>query len=137
MATSQKATFTVSGRTENAVCTSAKTTYGDNTNAVQIAAAGADGSILTTLFATPRATCTASSLQLYRSPDAGTTMYLIETALLEAHTVAATTLIPRSTFTKPTQTTPIFFESGDTLWVGTGVALGGGVVFVAEIEDYS
>ena len=136
MSTSQKATFTVSGRTENAVTTAAKTTYDDNTNAVKIADAGTNGSILTALHATPRATATASNLQLYVSPDNGTTMHLVETVLMEAHTVATDTAIPSTLFEKPSLTTPIFFENGSSLWVGAAVALADGVVFTGTVEDY-
>lgn len=136
MTATNKPAFTVSGRTGNAVTTAAKTTYDDSTNAVSIVTAGSNGSIITAIHATPRATCTASMLQFYVSPDAGTTMHLVETVLMAAHTVALTTEIPSTDFVKPTAATPIFIASGSTLWVGNGVALAGGVVFTASVEDY-
>ena len=136
MTVSNKAVFSIAGRTETAVTTAAKTTYDDDTNAVKIADAGANGSILTALHAMPRATATASMLQVYVSPDDGTTMHLVETALMAAHTVAATTAIPVTPFEGVTQTEPLFLDSGDSLWVGCAVALAGGVAFTASLEDY-
>jgi hypothetical protein len=66
-------------KSASAVCTAAKTTLNDSTNAVKILTPGANGSVLYGLKALARATVTATQLQLYRSPDNGTTMYLIAT----------------------------------------------------------
>ncbi|THD80634.1 MAG: hypothetical protein E7812_07850 [Phenylobacterium sp.] len=121
-------------RSANAVCTAAKTTYGDSTNAVKLLTPGANGSVLYGLKALPRATVTATQLQLYRSPDNGTTMYLINSALMAAYTMAQTTAAPVTDFGY-SESTPLRVNSADTLWVGIGVALAGGIAFDAQVED--
>lgn len=121
-------------KTANAVCTAAKTTYSDSTNAVKIITAGANGSVLYGLKALPRATVTATQLQLYRSPDNGTTMYLLNSALMAAYTMANTTAAPATDFGY-TETNPLRIGSSDTLWVGAAVALVGGISFDAQYED--
>lgn len=121
-------------KTANAVCTAAKTTYADSTGAVKILTAGANGSVLYGLKAVPRATVTATQLQLYRSPDNGTTMYLINSAVMLAYTMAQTTA-PPVTDVGYSETAPLRIAAGDTLWVGAGVALAGGIAFDAQYED--
>ena len=106
------------------------------TNTLLIATAGADGALLTSLTAMPRATVTASGLYLFISQDSGTTKMLVESVLMEAHTVAATTAIPVTDFTNISETTPIRLEAGDELYVATGVALAGGIVFKSETTDF-
>jgi peptidase E len=121
-------------KSANAVCTAAKTTYNDSTNAVKILTAGASGSVLYGLKAVPRATVTATQLQLYRSPDNGVTLYLIGSALMAAYTMAQTTAAPVTDFGY-TEGQPLRLGSIDTLWVAIGVALAGGVSFDAQYED--
>jgi hypothetical protein len=121
-------------KSADAVCTAAKTTYNDSTNAVRLVTAGANGSILYGLKAIPRATVTATQLQLYRSPDNGTTMQFINSALMAAYTMANTTAAP-VTDLGYTETAPLRIAAGDTLWVGAAVALAGGIVFDAQYED--
>lgn len=120
-------------KTANALCTLAKTTLNDATNAVLLLAAQTNGSILYGLKATPRATVTATQLQLYRSPDAGTTLYLIDSALMAAYTVANTTEIVTTDFGY-SETVPLRLSSSDALYVGAAVALAGGIVFDAQFE---
>lgn len=121
-------------KSAQAVCTAAKSTYSDSTNAVKLLTPGANGSVLYGLKAVPRATVTATQLQLYRSPDNGTTMYLINSALMSAYTMAQTTQAPQTDFGY-SETLPLRIASTDTLWVGAGVALSGGIVFDAQYED--
>ncbi|RAK60883.1 hypothetical protein DJ021_14210 [Phenylobacterium hankyongense] len=121
-------------KSANAVCTAAKTTYADSTNAVKLLTAGANGSVLYGLKAIPRATVTATQLQLYRSPDNGTTMYLINSGVMGAYTLAQTTAVP-VTDMGYSETGPLRIAAGDTLWVGAGVALAGGISFDAQYED--
>lgn len=121
-------------KSANAVCTAAKTTYADSTGAVKIITAGAQGSVLYSLKAVPRATVTATQLQLYRSPDNGSTMYLINSALMLAYTMAQTTAAP-VTDVGYSETSPLRIAAGDTIWVGAGVALAGGISFDAQYED--
>lgn len=122
-------------KVRNAVCTAAKTTYNDATNAVLLVTAQAtNGSILYGLRAIPRATVTATQLQLYRSPDAGTTLNLINTALMPAYTMAQTTQAAQTDFGY-TEAAPLRLAAGDSLYVGIGVALAGGIVFDPQCED--
>ncbi len=135
MAVSNKPVFAQGGRTVTAVVTAAKTTYADNVNAVKLCDAGANGSMLKGLHGIPRATVTASQLMLFRSPDNGTTLLLVDSALMAAHTVAATTKIPKTYFDKPTEDTPLRLAPGDSLWVATGVARTEGIVISGDVED--
>jgi len=120
-------------KTANAICTAAKTTLNDATNAVLLLAAQTNGAILYSLKATPRATVTATQLQLYRSPDAGTTLYLIDSVLMAAYTMANTTEVPTTDFGY-SETVPLRLSSTDALYVGAAVALAGGIVFDAQFE---
>lgn len=106
------------------------------TNTALLVTAGADGAILTRLSAIPRATVTASSLVLFTSSDAGATMRLIDSALMSAQTVAATTAIASTTFATYTETTPLRLQAGERLYVGSQVALASGIVFKAEYTDF-
>lgn len=128
--------FAQAGRTVTAVATAAKTTYNDAANAVLLCTAHATaGSLLKALSAMPRATVTATKLQLYISFDGGTTLWLISSALMAAHTVANTTATPITSFADITEDTPIRLPAGSSLYVGISVALAGGVVFAGQIED--
>ena len=106
------------------------------TNTVLLLTAGAEGSLLTSLWAIPRATVTASSLLLFLSNDGGTTLRLIDSELMAAFTVAATTAIPETKFANYTETTPLRLAAGDSLYVGNQVALASGVVFKAEYTEF-
>lgn len=135
--TPNKAVSSQALKAKSAVCTAAKTTYGDATNAVHLMDAGANGSDLYSLSAMPRATVTVTQLQLYRSPDNGTTMYFIDSTLgwSGGYTLAQTTAAPQVPFPKYGETSPLRLEIGDSLWVAIGVACSGGVVFDATAED--
>lgn len=120
----------------SAICTAAKTTYNDTTNSVLLHTFGAEGGELVFLDAIPRATVTATMLQLYVSYDAGVTLHLIDTALMAAHTVATTTAIPRTEFAEYTLDTPRLFGPSARLYVGAAVALAGGIVFSAQVREF-
>ena len=106
------------------------------TGAVLLGTAGAEGAIVTRLAAIPRATVPASSLVLFLSKDGGATLRLIDSELMAAHTVAATTAIPETTFSNISDSTPLRLEAGDKLYVGSQVALAAGIVFAAQWMDY-
>lgn len=128
--------FAQAARTVTAVATAAKTTYNDAANAVLLCTAHATaGSLLKALSAMPRATVTASKLQLYISFDGGTTLWMIGSALMSAHTVADTTATPITSFGDISEETPIRLPAGSSLYVATAVALAGGIVFAAQVED--
>jgi hypothetical protein len=136
MAVSQnKVVTTQSVKTAVAICTAAKTTLNDATNSVLLLTAGADGALVKKITATPRATVTATQLQLYLSKDSGTTLHLIDSALMAAHTIANTTEAVTTDFGY-SATNLLRLAGSDRLYVGAAVALAGGIVFYAEYEDF-
>ena len=138
MAKTFTAPFAQTPQIKTAVVTSAAASIsGDTpTNTVALLTAGADGAILTRLSAIPRATVTASSLLLYTSSDNGTTKRLIDSVLMPAQTVSTTAAIASTAFTNYSETTPLRLAAGETLYVGSQVALASGIVFKAEYTDF-
>lgn len=133
--TPNKIIYPQAQKTAQAITTAAKTTYNDATNAVLLATAGANGSVLVRLTAIPRATVTDTQLQLYISKNSGTTLSLVNTAKMAGYTMAQTTAALQTDFGY-TAALPLRLESGDQLYVAAGVALAGGIVFTAEYQDY-
>ncbi len=119
-----------------AIVTGAATALNATTNLVKLCDAGANDSLLKGLSAMPRATVTATRLQLYVSPDNGTTVYLIESALMAAQTIANTTEVTPTYFTRINSLAVKRLASTDSLWVGAAVALASGIVFNGEVEDF-
>lgn len=136
MANTFTAPFAQTPKTATAVCTAAATLTDTPSNTVLLVTAGSDGAILTRLTAIPRATVTASSLVLFISKDSGTTQRLIDAELMAAYTMATTTLVAETTFSLYTETTPLRLEASDRLYVGSQVALAGGIVFRAEFTNF-
>ena len=137
MAKTFTAPFAQSPKTATAVATAVATITDDApANTVLLLTAGSDGAILTRLTAIPRATVTASSLVLYVSSDGGTTKRLVDSTLMAAATVNTTTAVAVTTFSTYTETTPLRLAASDKLYVGTQVALSGGIVFKAEYTDF-
>lgn len=133
--TPNKIIYPQSQKFASAIATAAKTTYNDAVNAVLLMTAGADGALITRLTAIPRATVTATQLQLYVSPDNGTTLYLVNTALMPAYTMAQTTQAAPTDFGY-TPAAPLRIAGTNRLYIAAGVALAGGIVFNAEYQDY-
>jgi hypothetical protein len=117
----------------NAVCTAAKTTYNDTANAVALLGVQANGCIVYKLTAVPRATVTATQLQLYRSSDAGATLHLINTVVMPAYTMTNTTA-PTLTDFGYSESNPLRLGNADILYAGIAVALAGGIVFDVQLE---
>ena len=138
MAKVMTAPFAQTPKTATAVVTAAQASLEltTPTNVVLLATIGAEGAILTRLSAIPRATVTASSLRLWISKTDETGCVLRSSALMAAHTVAATTAIPVTSFTAFTEETPLRLEAGDKLYVGSAVLLAEGIVFNAEYTDF-
>lgn len=134
MAVVPTAAFAQTPKTLSATITGVDDLTSAPANTVIIATAGADGAIFTKLSAIPRATVTASSLHLFISRDGGTTKLLVNSALMAAHTVAATTAVPVTDFGY-TEDAPLRLEAADELYVGSGVALAGGIEFNSEWSD--
>lgn len=55
---------------------------------------------------------------------------------MAAHTVAATTAIPLTSFSRYTEDTPLRLEANMSLYVGTAVSLAGGIVFNGNYTDF-
>lgn len=106
------------------------------TNTTLLATAGADGALVTRIVCIPRGTVTATAMYLFISKDSGTTQRLIDSELISAYTLAATTAIPETTFANISETTPIRLAAGDRLYIGAGVALAAGIVARCEATDY-
>ncbi len=138
MAKIYTAPFAQTPKTATAVATAATADIATDapTNTVELLTAGAEGAIVTRITAIPRGTVTASSLLLFLSKDDGTTRRLVDSALMAAHTVAATTAIPVTEFESISETTPIRLEAGDILYVGSMVAAADGIAFTAQWMDY-
>jgi hypothetical protein len=136
MAKTFTAPFAQTPKTATAVCTAAAGVTNDTpANTVELLTAGADGAILTRLTAIPRATNTASDLVLFISKDGGTTKRFMDSKLMAAYTMATTTATPVTAFDY-SETAPLRLEAGDKLFVGSQVALAGGIVFRAEFTDF-
>lgn len=119
-----------------AICTAAKSTYNDAANAVLLATMGANGGVLYSLKAVPRATVTATQLQAYRSSDGGVTLNLFDMAVMSAYTMAQTTApTPPKTDFGYAEATPLRLKANERIYVAIGVALAGGIVFDATWED--
>jgi len=138
MAKTFTAPFAQAPKTASAVATAAVADLATDapTNTILLLTAGTDGSLLTRLTAIPRATVGASSLLLWVSLDDGTTKHLIDSVLMAAHTVAATTAITVTPFIRYTEDTPLRLQAGAKLYVGTAVALAGGIVITGEFTDF-
>lgn len=110
-------------------------------NSVLLGTAGAEGGILTSLSAIPRATVTATALYVWSSTDGGTTKNLIASALMAAYTLAATTENARTPFkhadgTVISETAPLRLQANEKLYVGIGVTLASGIMFNARETDF-
>lgn len=135
MANTFTAPFVQQYKTQAAVVTAALGGIGTGTvtGAVAVATAGVNGAVLTRLTAIPRATVTASSLVLFLvKASAPTVFQLIDSELMPAYTLAATTAIPETPFGNITNDNPLRLEAGDILYVGSQVALAAGIVFTAQ-----
>jgi hypothetical protein len=119
------------------VCDTANTDYDSSpsVNVLLLMTAGSKGARVTNLSAIPRATVTATQLQLFLSTDAGTTKVLIDSALMAAYTMAQTTEVPTTSFGY-SENAPLVPGANARLYVGIGVTLAGGIAFRAEWGDY-
>lgn len=137
MANTFTAAFAQTPKTASAVATAVATITADApANTVLLVTAGANGAILTRLWATPRATVTASSLVIWISSDSGTTQRIKDSVTMSAQTVSTTAAVTNTQFTSYTESTPLRLAASDRIYVGSQVALASGIVFCAEYTDY-
>ncbi len=132
------APFAQATRIKTAVATAAVSELATDapTGTVSLLTAGPEGCVVTRITAIPRATLTASSLVLFVKKSGNTALRLIDSELMAAHTVAATTAIPETVFGNISDSTPLRLDAGDELHVGSQVALASGIVFAAQWMDY-
>lgn len=132
------APFAQATRIKTAVVTAAVTGLATDapTGTVSLLTAGPEGCVVTRITAIPRATVTASSLVLFVKKSDEAALRLIDSELMAAHTVAATTAIPETVFGNISDSTPLRLDAGDELRVGSQVALASGIVFSAQWMDY-
>jgi hypothetical protein len=97
--------------------------------------AGDDGARLVKISAIPRATVTATQLQLFRSGDGGVTKRFFASVLMPAYTMAATTAATPTDFGF-SDLAPLTLGPNEAIYPGIAVALAGGIVFTAEGADY-
>ena len=136
MAKTFTAPFAQTQKTLTAVLTAASVITTDAaTNTVLCATAGAEGALVTKVSLMPRATITATAAYLFVSKDNGTTLRLIDSVLIPAYTMVATTATPVTLFSM-SQDAPLRLEASDKLYVSIGVALASGVVAKCEWTDY-
>ena len=122
-------------KTGHAVTTTANTTYTDAPTNTQLLLDATAAGRVTRISAMPRATVTATMLQLYLSKDGGVTKRLINSKLMSAHTIQATTAIPATDFGY-SDLNPMLLEAGDSLYVAQAVTLADGVCWDAEWAAY-
>lgn len=106
------------------------------TNTVKLCDAGANGSRVVRLQALPRGTVGDASLVLYLSSDGGTTKLPIDSEKLGSQTPSATVEFAEKAFAGISRDDPLPLDVGQSLWVGSRVALAAGIVFAARVEDF-
>lgn len=124
-------------RSDGGVPVTANTTMTDSpTNTVVIFTAGANGARVTRVSAIPRATVTATQLQLYRDKDgSGTVKRFFKSKLMAAYTMAATTEAPDVDFGY-SDANPLILAPGEKIYAAIGVSLANGIAFTVEGADY-
>lgn len=112
-------------------------TAGTPTNTALLATANAQGSLLTALSAMPRASVTAANgIYLFLSKNGGTTKSLLDSELMAAYTLSATTKVPKTKFIDYTEDTPLRLGAGESLYVGLATALAAGVDVHAQVSNF-
>lgn len=134
MATTDLPVFPQNPKVTTAIVTGADDLTSAPANTILLVAAGTDGAELSSITAIPRATVAASSLHLFVSTDGGTTKILTNSALMSAHTVANTTAIPVTDFGY-TESNTFILGASEELYVGSAVALAGGIAFTGQRVD--
>lgn len=103
-------------------------------NLALIWTSGAQGSLLSSVRARPRANISDAQLQLYGSTDNGVTLRLIDTTKLAGWTAANTTEASKGDFGY-TADAPLRTRALEKIYAGSAVALAGGIDFRAEGGD--
>lgn len=109
--------------TGSAKLTAANSSYDAPTTAVQLLASQTNGARLTRVTAQPAATVTATDVQLYTSPDGGTTKRHVKSVAMSAQTISAgnTTAITPVDFGF-NESVPLLLAPGESLYAAISVA---------------
>lgn len=108
------------------------------TNTALLFTAGAEGAILTSLWAIPRGLVPAAiGLYLFRSPDGGGNKFLVDSeAMAVFSTFNGGLKIPKTKFTEYSELSAMRLGPGESLYGGIGVASTPGIVFFAQESEY-
>lgn len=110
----------------SAVTTTANSTYtSPPSNQALLYVAGPDGSLITRISSIPRATVTATQMQLFLSPDGGTTFNFFSSVLMSAYTMAQTTACNPIAFTQ---------VDGSQIYDANPLPLGGQTAFYNTVS---
>jgi hypothetical protein len=135
MAVTANSVITPQGvQTAQATCTAAKTTYTDNTNAVLLLTAGANGGVLYGMTARAKGTTGGGGRVDVFSSLNGTTLAFINGANFATYT-QSTTAVPPLTDLGYTETAPRRLAPLEQIWVGTSIATTNGIVVDAQYEN--
>ena len=126
--------YTSSFFSDEAQTTAAKTTHADLANAVLLFTAGANGSRVRRITATPQASCSQMAFFVYKSKD-GTKAYPVASALLAGAVTVDATHALQVTDLGPTPDRDMQFGPGEECWVAQSVA-SAGVAWAAERSDF-
>jgi hypothetical protein len=118
------------------VNTTAETSYVTPVNTALLFVAGANGSRVTKITSTPRVTVTATNLLLFtNAAPSNTTLFLIDSVLMAANTLATTTATPKTDW-GVSDTTPLYIAANASVYVAAQVAFANGIVTKVEYADY-
>src|SRR5205085_4220395 len=104
-----------------AKCTGANTNYDAPTASVVLLPTQNNGARITKVTVQSNSTNSATDLQLYASPDGGTTKRLIATKLLAAYTLSQTAVQTPVDFGF-SDTAPLMLGAGESLYAAIGVS---------------
>lgn len=107
-------------------------------NTVKLLTAGADGSLVTSVRALPRATCTATQVAVFirKAADAATMRKFLTSMTIPAQSVTTTAGVTEFAFPLFSEATPLRLEADDELYVGQAVAQAIGINFHASYTDF-
>lgn len=115
--------------------TAAKTNLTDNTNAVLVYTAPAEGAIVASLSALALGTFTDTVLMAFTSPD-GTNLHLKGAVKATGATVNTTNASAEFDL-GPSETAPWRLAGGERLYVAASVTLAAGWAFSGDVEAFS
>lgn len=130
--------FGQTNKTETAVVTGAvaSITTDAPSNTVALFTAGEEGSIISNISAMPRSEISDTSLLLFLGTNEGTTKRLIDSVQIKAFAITPGAAVQKTSFPDITPDTPLRLMKGQTLWVGSLVALPAGIVVAAKGMDF-